>query len=411
MEVLPITQRATEAAEAGFEMVISAATTAACVRAFGKQLRGIVLTGSLARKEATFVPGRDGWTARGDAEFFVVFHQQCSLPEVGFMESVRREVERTLVDNGIRCPIDLSSVHPSYLCGLPPSIMAYELRECGKVVWGDRELLSTIPPFPATAILLEDAWRLLCNRMVEFLGITADLLQPDRPLSPPGFYRTVKLYLDIATSFLLFAGQYEPTYAGRAARLRLLAARLCPALEPPFPLGAFAERIEFCMAFKLGGQDMAALQESQVGTFWRDAVQYAHSLWRWELRQLTRSADGLEDRELMRAWMRRQPVYRRVRGWLRVVRDCDWRRSCCAWPRWLVLASQASPRYWVYAAGGEIFFRLSDAGKLADLNAHSICRWLPLMPHKRPVDSEVLWVKASAAVLSNYQSFIAATRA
>jgi hypothetical protein len=405
-----------EAAASGLQSAISAAVVAACVDAFGDHLRGIVLTGSVARREATFVRDSAGWNALGDAEFFVVFEQRRPLPGAAQTESVRQEAERSLMGEGIRCHIDLSPVHPEYLRGLQPHILAYELRECGQVVWGDPGLLSLIPPFPASAILLEDAWRLLSNRMVEYLAVAAGLLQPGRPLPPAAFYRTVKLYLDMATSFLLFAGEYEPTYAGRAARLRRLAAAPRPNMDLPFPLDAFADRVAFCTAFKLRGpgyreEDAAAFQGEQAGVFWKDAVAYARRLWRWELRRLTGSAEGLSDRELMRAWMRRQPLRLRLRGWVRVVRDSGWRCSWRAWPRWLMLALQASPRHWVYAAATEIVFRLPHAGNLDAFNAASICQWLPLPSDPQALDTVPRWAQAGFAVLSNYERFVAVTRA
>jgi hypothetical protein len=406
------TTRETAPEAAGLQSAICSAVVAACTHAFGDRLRGIVLTGSLARREATFVRDPAGWNSLGDAEFFVVFEQRCALPGAAQTESVRQEAERTLIGQGIRCPIDLSPVHPAYLRGLRPYILAYELRECGQVVCGDPGLLSLIPPFPASAILLEDGWRLLCNRMVEYLAVAADLLQPGRPLPPAAFYKTVKLYLDMATSFLLFAGEYEPTYAGRAERLRGLAAAPRRGVDLPFPLDAFADRVSFCTAFKLRGpgyreEDAAAFQGEQAAVFWRDAVVYARRLWRWELRRLTGSLEGLSDRELMRAWMRRQPLRLRLRGWASILRRCGWARSWRFWPHWVHLASVGTPRYWVYAAAAELCFGLPEGltGKQPDWK--KLQSWLPLLDtgDTRPVG----WRELCGQVAANYHRFLEST--
>jgi hypothetical protein len=187
-------------------------------------------------------------------------------------------------------------------------------------------------------------------------------------------------------------------------------------VDLPFPLDAFADRVAFCTAFKLRGpgyreEDAAAFQGEQAGVFWREALTYARRLWRWELRRLTGLPEGLSDRDLMRAWMRRQPLHRRLRGWARVIRDSGWRRSWRAWPRWLMLALQASPRHWVYAAATEIVFRLPDAGNLDAFNAAPICERLPLPPAPQALDTVPRWAKAGLAVLSNYERFVAVTRA
>ncbi len=397
-----------EAAAEGMQAAVSSVVVATCIRAFGERLRGIILTGSLARLEGTFVRDAAGWKALGDAEFFVVFEQRCALPGAAQTESVRQQAERTLVGEGVHCHIDLSPVHPGYLQRLQPHILAYELRECGQVVWGDAGLLSLIPQFPASALLREDAWRLLCNRMVEYLEVAADLLQPGRPLPAAVMYRTVKLYLDMATSLLVFAGEYEPTYGGRAARLRSLAAAPRPGMDLPFPLDAFAERVALCTAFKLREpgyreEDAAAFQAER---FWRDAIDYARRLWRWELCRLT-GVEGLSDRDLMREWMRRQPMHLRLRGWASILRRCGWAGSWRYWPRWIRLVALGTPRYCVYATAAELCFGLREGqvGKPADWK--ELQSWLPLVDRDdmRPLGRR----KLCDEVATNYHRLLETT--
>lgn len=400
---------------------ICAATIRSCVDAFENRLRGIVLSGSLARGEATLRRDSGLCAILGDAEFFLVFQEKSRLPKGAEVDGVRQQIESMLKIQNLGCPIDLSPVHPSYLRGLDPHILAYELKECGQVVWGDSGLLSLIPRFPVSDIYLEDAWRLLCNRMIEYLAVAPDL--PDSgPLPQAALYRTVKLYLDMATSLLLFAGRYEPTYRARAERLLELAdSQLHGSLTLPAQFRGrepaddetrssaprlpaqfdreFAERVDFCTRFKLGNCD----SDGCTADFSKDAVRYAHALWRWELAQLTQSKAELSDRELMRRWMRRQPMIRRLRGWVRVFRDTGW-RSYRDWPRWCLLACTASPRHWIYAAGAEIFIRAGGEEELQAFDSNAACRGVPLPP------SEGTWKAALGAVLANYGRFVAVTR-
>jgi hypothetical protein len=400
---------------------VSDATVCACLDSFGTSLHGIIFAGSMARGEATFVWNVDHWEVLGDAEFFVVFQEQQSLPDAEQLDRCRNQAKRLLMEKGVHCYIDLSPVHPSYLKRLQPHILAYELRESGKVVLGDIRLLRLIPQFPASDIFPEDAWRLLSNRIVEYLAVIGDLSDTRAPLSSEAFYRTVKLYLDMSTSFLVFAGAYEPSYRARITRLRELAA-LHPGMRHPFPIGAFADRVDFCTAFKLRGAitssaGPATLNRSEASAFWKDAVEYAHRLWRWELSRLTASQDGLSDGELMHAWMRTQSMPKRVRGWIRVFRDSGWplrSRECL---RWVRLALVASPRHWVYSASAEIFFRLPalvgrlDVSETDGLDVGAVCRGLPVYHQPSSVGYQPAWQRAAAAVFSNYQRFVAVTRA
>ena len=389
---------------AGLQPAISEAVVSACLRVFEGRLRAVVLTGSVARHEATFIHDPGGWEALGDAEFFLVFDKRSALPGGAVTESVRQQAQRTLAAQGIRCKIDLSPVHPAYLRGLQPHILAYELRECGEVVWGDPTILSLIPRFRASAIELEDAWRLLCNRMVEYLAVAADLLDPDQLLPPAAFYRTVKLYLDMATSLLVFVGEYEPTYSARAIRLSSLAAACPPKVDFPFPLDAFATRVAFCTSFKLNGEATATFSGAEARTFWKDAVAYARLLWRWELRRLSDAENTLSDHELIQAWMRCESSYARLRGWASMLRRCGWMRSFKRWPRWVRLAAHGTPRHWIYAVAAELCFGLCETHLGQQPNWKELESWLPMNCRE---DGRVLDIYSQVA--ANYHQFLETT--
>lgn len=393
---------------------IGSAVVPACVNAFGSRLRAIVLTGSTARGESTFIWNVDHWDVLGDAEFFIVFEQRSRLPGPARTESIRQRVESSLIESGLHCHLDLSPVHPKYLANLERHILAYELKECGRVVWGDPEILSLIPRFESSEILLEDAWRLLSNRIVEYLEVVPDLMDSPERLSPAVFYRTVKLYLDMATSFLVFARRYEPTYRGRAARLRELAATHVASIHAPLPLREFADRVIFCTEFKLqqyGNRqvDGSCWHGDEAMVFWRKAVEYAHQLWRWELCQMTGSAERLSDGELIRLLMHAQPLRLKVRGWLSTSRRCGWARNWRSWRRWVRLGSCASPRYWIYAAAAKLCFGLPEANAEEQHDWKELQSWLPLI-HATDMRS-LCWRELLSDVVMNYHRFVETTSA
>ena len=69
--------------------VICKEASTECEKRFGQILDAVVLAGSLARDEGTFVAkGQDRWSALGDAEFLLVF--QRNSPAAGTMISVIR---------------------------------------------------------------------------------------------------------------------------------------------------------------------------------------------------------------------------------------------------------------------------------------------------------------------------------
>jgi hypothetical protein len=392
-----------------------------CFQTHGESLRAVLLTGSLARDEATFVEEKRNWRLLGDAEFLLIFHARAGLPPKVDMNFLRQKVEASISQLGITGEVSFRAAHPAYLRGLCPHIFAYELRNCGQVVGGDSEILTQIPSFSSTDIPVEDGWRLLSNRMVEQLEGLEGLEQRPKVLPRRLIYRTVKLYLDMATSFLLFAGEYAPTYAERARRLRMLAVARSADHEDPFDLRSFSDRVNECTQWKLSNTDLNSLSNSSpvnelCFSWWEEAVGYAQDLWRWELTQLTRCERQLSTEQLLQRWMRCQPVPRRLQGWLYVVRDQGWHRSWKNWPRWARLAWRASPRYWVYEVASEVFSQLpsllngTKRTQRPDADWEEPRSFLPVVPELEQQQKVPDWRRLAKDIAWNYQKFLVETR-
>lgn len=366
--------------------LISQVTADSCRARLPQGLMAIVLAGSLARGEATF--REDGGKTRllGDADFLLVFRPQVRRPAPDQLATTGRHIESELDRRGVVAHTTLAAVSPLYFPALPRHIFTYELRNSGRVVWGDPQVLGLVPLFESTDLSREDAWRLLSNRMIEQMEATPETL----------VYSSVKFCLDLATSLLVFAGAYEPTYRARAARLAQLAAAPPPGLHLPFPIAPFSRLVHACTEWKLGDSQQILPEGTD---FHKRLVGYAHLLWRWELQALTKTAGDAPDIELFRRWRRMQPLSSRLRGWLFVLRKSGWMRSAAAWPRWIGLALRASPRYCVYFAAAQLMFQGDRAakGRPADIR-----RWLPVPHPERRLASDVAW---------NYHEFLEGTRA
>lgn len=325
---------------------------------FGSGLRAVILTGSLSREEATMLAKDGGWQFLSDAEFLVLFHERFRLPSAADMLSAGTQAEAALAERNVQCHISSSACHVDYLSDLRPHIFAYELHECGDVVWGDRSVLQSIRGFSTADIPLEDGWRLLSNRMVEHVEGFAAWERFSPGIQGKSFYNTVKLCLDAATSLLLFAGCYEPTYRRRAERLRELSRdqNEIQKLSLPFSLQEFAELVSFCTSRKLSPERES--WNEAPWAFWEKAVGCAAQLWDWELARMTGISTPLSSEELMAHWTKSQSLIRNLRGWSYVLRRSPWQASLVSWPRWSWQALQGSPRYRVYAEARALFGRL-----------------------------------------------------
>ena len=374
-------------------------------------LDAIVLTGSMARDEATCLWNGKLWTILGDAEFLLLLGKNRRPSEVD-LPGVRQKIESLLRPQRIQCSIDLGLVPPDYFQRLPPHIFSFELKSCGKQVFGQTDVLSQIPSFLSAQISKEDAWRLLCNRLVELLEYSDDLWVSDTKQTERLRYKLVKLYLDMATSFLVFKEHYAPTYAERCANMLSLAERAAGTNGPNIDLVEFVKLVSFCTQAKLNPTEVGPDAPMLAG---REAIRTAQSIWRWELQSLTGSSGSMSDSDLMREISSRQSLTQRLRGWAFAGREIGLVRSLRALPRWLWLATKSSPRNLIYSVGTTLLFDFTkstgwkhnpnqcDLGSLAQL--------LPIQSFAEQKSSTFDWTDLARAVFQNYERFVLKTRA
>ena len=267
---------------------------------FGSDLSALILTGSLARGEGSLIRRRDRWEVLGDAEFLVILRDGAKLisdPEFG---RVGRQMTRELKELGVVCHLDLSAAQVDYFQKMRPHIFSYELRSCGRTLWSDAKVIESIPAFAAGEIPREDAWRLLCNRIIEQLRIVRRLYSDEQDSWEQTVYVCNKFLLDLGTSLLVFLDQYEPTYQLRAEKIEQLA-RNGAAARLPFSPAEFSRRVRELTAIKLRPELDPSLGEFDLSpqaqrdaalSRWLEAVPYARALWEWEVALLAGAEPG-----------------------------------------------------------------------------------------------------------------------
>jgi hypothetical protein len=293
-----------------------------------------------------------------------------------------------------------------------PHIFAFELRDRGQVIRGDADVLRLIPPFRAADLPREDAWRLLCNRLIEALDARIRARESDpgalagnpaEAMAPPSVhYAAVKVCLDMATSLLAFRGEFVTGYRARAMRLAELAeGGWSPGA--PLPIGALATRVRECTAFKL---DPEGCGEPQSWAWIDETMDWARRLCRWELAEMTGVGPDVEDEQLWARWLARQPIHQRLRGWAQVARTQGWLAGWKDRRRWLPLVWRASPRHYVYRAALALVAAPSDA---SDRGFEALRRQMPARAPE-PVRGEDHRHGLARDVAWNYQRFLVHTQ-
>ena len=392
--------------------VICRSVRRACVDSFGGHLEAIVLTGSLARDEATYERIANSHRILGDAEFLLVFQKHENPPQAAELSDLRRRIEEELLRRLVTCKVDLSAVRANYFQGLPAHIFSYELKHCGYIIWGDADVLRAIPEFSTADLSREDAARLLSNRFVEVLECAPELFSGQNAKTPAVQYKLLKMCLDAGTSLLVFLGRYAPTYRERSEILSRLAFAAVDEIGLPFNLKSFAALVAECTNWKVNPPESRGAAPILT---WPEVALLAHALWRWEMIQLTRAPETSTDADLFRAWNRSQSWKTRMLGWARIARSSGWRarrRHCL---RWLKLCRVAGPRLAVYQAAFGVLFDSSAPsgahsphGKARDV--YSLRNLLPVTEVAPSAIASGDRLTLAQEILLNYREFLIATR-
>jgi hypothetical protein len=405
--------------DAGLKFRIADTMRRRCSQALGSKLKALILTGSLARDEATWRPTGNGIQFLGDAEFMIIIQDKQKVPSEALINLICRGAEAELHDQGIDCQLSSGAVHEKYLSGVAETIFGHELLNCGEVLYGDPGILLS-KPARAESVSEEDGWRLLANRMIELLEIVPELADGNSGLSETAQYRLAKLYLDMATSVLVFKGEYVAGYKRRAEKLQCLHQRDLLS-DLPLDVNWFVGIVGRCARHKVHhsweGASPFAKKHSVA-----QAVSDARSLCSWELAQIHRS-EASDPAAMLRVHMGKQKFAKRLRGWAFVARRAGFMQCVSHGWRWLGLLSSASPRYCVYAAGLEFWsiFGRASGFPFPDLNSaaepesgaassqlQTISHWLPVASSFKGAGNKVRGM--AEAILWNYHEFLVRTR-
>lgn len=337
----------------GSDTVSSAiAEVARLVRQEYPAARALILTGSAARGEATLLRTTSGIRWLSDLELLAVVPDSADLQqEVRRLNSLSAQIGRRLEETGVRVSVELTPAPERYFSLIRPHLFGYELLTHGKQLHGAEDYLLRIPRFGAHQIPKEDGWRLLSNRMVEWLDFTcrSSGMVPEEQL-----YGVAKQYLDLATSLSIFSGHYAASYRERAQRLESLA-RWISAEGLPLPADRFIEAVKIATDFKLApGAAGGDGPQPHTWAWLREQLPTMLACaWRWEICALSGRTVRTPD-DAIGALGRVYGWRQKLRGWASLVLRPHLHSGGALWPQIGRLFGLGTPRALVYVCAQQL---------------------------------------------------------
>lgn len=318
----------------------------------------MILTGSAARSEATFLRSASGTFWLSDLEFVVVIPDSASAAqEAPALRLLSARLEESLKQQGTTLSLDLQPAYERTLRSFPRNLFGYEFRVHGKQVFGTREYLAELPAFVSADIPMEDAWRLLSNRMVEWLDFES---KQSSLTAPEQFYRLTKQYLDLITSLTLVAGRYSDRYETRAAAVADMKEWLNQRLSH-LPMQSLTGGAALASNFKIdpNAPEYQWLRDCRpeefraglaaAGWSWMadDLLAIHVAVWDWELATLS-STRVASPSDRLRAIRSVYPWGPWLKGWSRLLLKPELRENAEFFPRFARLFRAGDPRGLVF---------------------------------------------------------------
>lgn len=216
----------------------------------GINIVSIMVVGSTARGELSYVCEREGVRLFSDYEFLIVTRDAVDSQTRTSLELELEALSHQLCPDSPLLHIDLGWHAASRLPDVPHTIAAFEQKETGKVIFG-KDCRASLPVVSiqslnkknANEILYKRLWALLLHLPKDFLSLSVDEVG-ERVV----VYILARNALDLTTVLLPQEGVLLPTYAQRVRYLceHYTQLRLSTAFDPGFP-----DFLEECLESRL----------------------------------------------------------------------------------------------------------------------------------------------------------------
>ncbi len=371
--------------------------------------RGLVLTGSAARGEETILPTTSGSLWLSDLELLVVVPDEVErVAQCDLLDLVASRISAGLRRDGIAVEVELTPVQQRYFTRMRPHIFAYELLMNGRQLFGDRDYCALLPKFHPWDISDEDAWRLISNRIVEWLSLQ---LSSRTARTESQFYAVAKQYLDLVTALSLFCGRYAASYDGRRESVLTICEWMQHRISS-FPSRDFMQFAETAFEFKVrpenrkfewvlrpeAGEFDAAAAKAGFGPMVSELPRLLSMAWWAALAEMHEGVvrsreDALTALSQVYGW---EGV---VRGWGKLIVRPEGRAGGAFYSRMARLFWSGSPRSLVYACSAQL---LASYGKQDTRALRWVRSHLPVLYGPKAVD----WRSLAQQCVWNWERYL-----
>ncbi|MGD2200572.1 MAG: hypothetical protein PVJ38_02930 [Candidatus Bathyarchaeota archaeon] len=277
------------------------ATQKILLRIGDEKIQSLILTGSVARGEGSGIATDRGIEVYSDYDLMVLVAQShhSSIDRLRRESaSLSRKISGELLGGGLLSGVSIYPLSVDELESLNPSMFTLQLRNCGKVLYGD-ECLDLIPDYGVEDIPRTDSLTMLNNRIatqIKFLEPETFIwkTREDTRQVKMSIYHTAIAFLDLSSSLLNLVGRFQLSYKERAEAFREEFDRfpylmeLCPDLPEVVD---FFTRLKFDTDLRRVAERYGPVYSNEplvdiAVRIWLELHNYIKPVWAYQVREL-----------------------------------------------------------------------------------------------------------------------------
>ncbi|MBI4652446.1 nucleotidyltransferase domain-containing protein [Candidatus Desantisbacteria bacterium] len=352
-------------------------------------IESIILTGSFARGEEVVICFKDNLKFFSDIEFLIIIKDSLDFKYAKnkFKELAKDFTEKSAESgSGIDVTFGVSTIE--VLKKMKPRIFTYELKNFGKVLWGNKTILDCIPLNNNRDIPVEDAMRLLFNRMIEQLINYQNIIKTESFDTESALYQIGKGYLDIAKSFMVFRSMYEKNYLKMSEIINGLTVN-------NLDTKGLSAQVKYWAIFKTSPVELKKTKKEILDEWFRLA-NYFRQMWLWQSNIYLKQKIWVDNPlRLIKLYFVKEPKMNKFKGWIRFFMHPYLKRKDFSLIRILPLFVLASPERLIHLSG--VMAYLYD-----DNYNNSITEYLPVFSNPQNKTQ----VDLKEKVIYNWQLFV-----
>lgn len=361
----------------------------------------IALSGSATFGEFTAVETPDnGLFLLSDIDLSVITRSDAKRNAVKSIRPALKKKLGAIDEASIMCsPADIGVYSPGDLRAQVPKMGVVEMRESGKVLWGDAAALMALPDYGPADITQWEAVTLLHNRCLESLSVAGKRESGRQQDTMNLLYAGAKAYLDAGTSLAAFHGRYVPGYRRRLREVIDITHDKYSNGLGGLAAETFLEGMAFWTDFKVDGDlnkiiamyGAGGSPEGMREAAWqslRESIEPLTGVWI----ALTAGTGGAVPDRLVGACkgqLRSEPAAQRLRGWRRLVRAGEVPLS-----RALSLSRHGSPLFLLRLSAVCLLDQLAKTGPDAPVEKNArdfLDHYFPAVPPQSVGDDAGGW--------------------